>query len=261
MALRKLLVIPQLIYYGVRAPRDQGRAWDRFWSGIRRTGPDGEVLWDTGDPRESGEVLAQLRAHMDLTLPIVDVGCGNGRFARLFAEHFPKVAGIDVSAHAVERARAESQGDKLSFRVLDVSAPGAGRLLRDELGEANVYMRGVLHVLDPKRRAAAIENLRELVGERGVLYLSETNITGDPLDHLVMQGATATSMPDPLKRCIAAGIRPPSHFGEKEIGEYFGSSWRVLVSGPAVMYTVPLTRKEIETIPSYFAVVRRAPAA
>src|SRR3954470_14604244 len=128
MSLRKFLVIPQLIYYGVRAPRDQGQAWDRFWSGIRRSGPDGDVLWDAADEREIGEVMAQLRAHMDFTLPIVDVGCGNGRYARLFADQFPRVVGIDVSSHAIERAQGESGAvPQVSYRVLDVSVPGAGR--------------------------------------------------------------------------------------------------------------------------------------
>src|SRR5579862_7218933 len=117
MALRKLLILPQLIYYGVRAPRDQGRAWDRFWSGIRRTGPSGEVLWDTEDRREIDGVLAHMRAHLDLALPLLDLGCGNGRLSRLFATDFPRVLGVDVSGHAIEIARQESRGlERVSYR-------------------------------------------------------------------------------------------------------------------------------------------------
>jgi SAM-dependent methyltransferase len=260
--MKKLLLIPQLIYYGVRAPRDQGQAWDRFWSGVQRTGTDGDVLWDTEDARELEAALAQLGPPVDRTLPIVDVGCGNGRYARALASHFPRAVGVDVSAHAVERAREESRPvGNVSFRVLDVGAAGACRELSRELGPANVYMRGVLHVLDPKRRAIAVENLRELVGDRGAVYLSETNIEGDPLDHLVLQGATPTSMPGPLRRCIAAGIRPPSHFGEPQVREYFpGERWELLGNGPITMYTVPLTGTAIETLPSYFALVRARPA-
>jgi SAM-dependent methyltransferase len=261
MSLRKLAVIPQLIYYMARAPRRQAKAWDVYWRDVRRTGPDGHVLWDTGDPRESDEVLAHLRAHADAALPIVDVGCGNGRFSRLFAKHFPRVVAGDVSAHAITRARAESAGvDRVAFRDLDISAPGVGAAVHRELGsDANVFMRGVLHVLDPKKRATAVDNLAAILGEAGTVYLSETNIDGDPLDHLVLQGATATSMPDPLRRCIAAGIRPPSRFGENEIRSYFPTArWRVLASGPATMYTVPLTGREIEPIASYFAVIRRS---
>src|SRR5277367_1531119 len=147
MALKKLLLLPQLIWYGARAPRDQARAWDRYWGGIRRTGRDGEVLWDTDDPHDLDDALGHLRPHADLTLPIVDLGCGNGSFTRALARHFPRAIGVDVSSHAVARATEESRGSEgVSHRVLDACEPGAGRRLAAELGEANVYMRGVLHV-------------------------------------------------------------------------------------------------------------------
>jgi SAM-dependent methyltransferase len=259
MSAKKFLLIPQLVYYGLRAPRHQGKAWDRFWSGIGKTGPEGEVLWDTAHPTEIASVLAVTRARMDLTLPLVDIGCGNGRFSRVFAPLVPRVVGVDVAASAIERAREESSAiANASFQVLDIGAPGAVDRLREELGDANVFMRGVLHVLDPKPRAVAVDNLRALLGKRGVAYLSETNITGDPLDHLVLQGATPTSMPEPLRRCIAAGIKPPSHFGDREIQAYFpASGWEVIEGGPTVMFTVPLrTKTEIEELPSYFALVR-----
>jgi SAM-dependent methyltransferase len=259
MSWQKFLIVPQLIWYALRAPRDQGKAWDRFWRDVRRTGAGGDVLWDVDDARELAAAVERLRPHADFMLPVVDVGCGNGRHTRALAASFPRAVGVDVSSHAIERAREESKGlPSVSHRSLDASEPGAGKRLAAELGECNVYMRGVLHVLDPGRRAAAVQNLADLLGEAGVLYLSETNIEGDPLDHLVMQGATPTSMPEPLRRCIAAGIAPPSHFGEAEVKAYFPADrWEVLASGATTMDTLPLTKTEIETLPSYFAVVRR----
>jgi SAM-dependent methyltransferase len=210
MSLRKLLLIPQLIWYGVRAPRDQAKAWDRFWAGIRRTGPGGEVLWDAASKEELDGVLARVTTRMDAGLPVVDVGCGNGRFSRLLAARFPRVLGIDVSPQAIERAKEESRGvENVSYRVLDASAPGVGRSLAGELGEVNVLMRGVFHVFDAGQRARAVENLAAMMGERGVIYCAETNYEGDPLDQLVTQGATPTTMPEPLRKCIEAGIKPP----------------------------------------------------
>ena len=259
MALRKFALIPQLVFYAARAPRDQGKAWDRFWSGIRRTGADGEVLWDAASKEELDAVLARVLPRMDRALPVVDLGCGNGRFARLLAPHFPKVVGIDVSPHAIERAEAESRGiDNVRYRVLDASAEGAGRALSEELGEANVYMRGVFHVFDERQRRSAVSNLRALMGKRGVAYCAETNYTGDPLDQLVAQGATATTMPEPLRKCIAAGIKPPRHFGEGELDEFFPrDQWETLESGPITMHGVPLTTKgRLEQIPGFYAIVR-----
>lgn len=145
----KYLLIPQLVWYGVRSPRDQGLAWDRFWAGIQRTGADGEVIWDAASTEELDRVRAHALEHMARDLPVVDIGCGNGRFSRLLAGSFPKVLGIDISAHAVRRAKEESgEVGNVTYRVLDASAAGAGRRLFEELGEANVFMRGVFHVFD-----------------------------------------------------------------------------------------------------------------
>jgi SAM-dependent methyltransferase len=259
VALKKFFLIPQLVWLSARAPRDQGKAWDRFWSGIQRTGADGDVLWDAASSEELDAVLARVLRHMDRTLPVVDLGCGNGRFSRLLAPHFPKVLGVDVSAHAIERAKAESRDiENVSYRVLDASAQSAGRTLADELGEANVYMRGVFHVFDARERTRAVANLRAVMGKRGVVYCAETNYEGDPLDQLVAQGATPTTMPEPLRKCIAAGIKPPRHFGEAQLGEFFpNAEWDVLESGPITMHGVPLTTSgRVEEIPSFYAVVR-----
>lgn len=255
MSWRKFTVIPQLMWYGIRAPRDQATAWDRYWGEIEKTGLDGQVLWDAASQVELDAVLARVKTHFDVSLPIVDVGCGNGRFTRALAALFPKALGVDFSAQAVERARSESKG-AVTFQVLDISAEGAGDEIVRAIGESNLFVRGVLHVLDPKRRAGAVANLRRTLGARGTLYFSETNIEGNPLDHLEFQGATATSMPEPLRRCIAAGIRPPSHFGDPEREQFF-PAWQVLESGKTVMHGIPLHEPgRIEDIPSYFAIVR-----
>jgi SAM-dependent methyltransferase len=259
MALRKLLLLPQLIWYGVRAPRDQGKAWDRFWAGIARTGAGGEVLWDAASQNELDGVLARVLPRMDRSLPVVDMGCGNGRFSRLLAACFPRVLGVDVSPHAIARARDESRGvENVTYRVLDGSAPGVGRRLADELGEVNVFMRGVFHVFDAAQRANAVGSLRDMTGRRGVVYFAETDYRGDPLDQLVAQGATATTMPEPLRKCIAAGIKPPRHFGEVELRDLFPQGrWETLESGAFTMHGVPLTTKgEVELIPSFYAIVR-----
>jgi hypothetical protein len=133
-----------------------------------------------------------------------------------------------------------------------------GPRLRAELGEANVHIRGVLHIVDPADRPTVVRNLAELVGSRGTAYICETNAPGDSLDYLVMQGATPTSMPEVLRRCVAAGIRPPSHFGPRELAEHFPTAdWQVLDSGPTTMYGVPTTPGgAMQRIPSYFAVLR-----
>lgn len=251
------------MWYGTRSPRDQSVAWDRFWASVRRTGPDGEVLWDAASADELDGVRAHALAHMATNLPVVDVGCGNGRFSRLLAGSFPQVLGIDISAHAVRRAEEESSDvDNVMYRVLDATAAGTGKQIFDELGEANVFMRGVLHVLDAQHRERAVANLREMIGRRGVVYFAETNYPGDPLDQLVAHGVTATSMPEPIRKCIAAGLKPPRHIGEAQMEALFPSAhWETLKSAPITMHGLPLTAKsDFEPIPSFYAIVRRRPS-
>jgi SAM-dependent methyltransferase len=266
MSLRKYLLIPQLSLYALRAPRDQRQAWERYWSSVRRTGADGEVLWDADQPGEIDAVMAQFRTHADLSLPLVDLGCGNGRQARALAGLFPRVLGLDASAAAIERARHEAadtataNGRTVEFRVADLTEPGWGQQVTADLGEVNVHLRGVLHVVDPGRRAVIVENLAALLGARGTAYVCESDLAGDPLDYLLFQGVTPTSMPDVVRRLIAAGVRPPSHFGPAQVAEYFPSArWQVLAQGPTVMHGVPLRPGgPLQQIPSFDAVLRTA---
>jgi SAM-dependent methyltransferase len=143
MSWRKYLLVPKLIWSSRRASRNQQVAWDRFWASVRRTGPGGDVLWDAGSEYEIEDTVRRLRPHLDPSLSIVDAGCGNGRYTRALAAYFPRAVGIDVSPHAIERAREESKDvESVSFRVEDVGLPQVGRKLAAEFGDANIYVRG-----------------------------------------------------------------------------------------------------------------------
>jgi SAM-dependent methyltransferase len=261
MSWRKFLILPRLIALGARAPRAQGRAWDLFWSRVTKTGKDGDALWDLGSEEEAEEMLGRVRAHLDPALPVVDVGCGNGRQTRLLASAFPRAVGVDVSAAAIGRARQESEGQSsVDFRALDLSKPGAGKVLAADLGAANAYIRGVLHVLDPDEQRAFVENLRDLLGKKGTLYVVETDFHGDPLDHLEYQGASAGRIPEPLRLCIASGVRAPAHFSEREVDALFPrDAWERVASGPAVLHTLPMHnrgRADRDELSAYYAILR-----
>jgi len=85
-----------------------------------------------------------MQAHLDMGLPLIDIGCGNGRFARRLAPYVPSVLGVDQAANAIARAVNES-GDvpNVTFRVLDAAAgqltrlpPTPGSRRRPHLGPA-----------------------------------------------------------------------------------------------------------------------------
>jgi SAM-dependent methyltransferase len=255
---RKYLLIPRLMLSSRGAPRSQAQAWERYWSTVRSMGPDGDVLWDTDQPAESELAAAQLRRHADLTLPIVDLGCGSGRQASSLTALAPRVVGIDGSAAAIAHARRNPTG--VDFRVADIAEPGLGRRLAAELGDVNVHIRGVLHVLDDDQQCAVVDTIAALLGSRGMLYLCETNHTGDALDYLVAQGARPTHLPSVVERLIRSGVRAPRHFGPAELTEVFPPpAWRVLAHGPTVLYGVPVEPGgPLQSIPALFAVLRRS---
>ena len=258
MGWRKYLLIPRLMLSSRGAARSQAQAWERYWSTVHSMGPDGEVLWDTGQPDEFELTAAQLRRHADLTLPIVDLGCGSGRQAGLLTALTPRVVGIDGSATAIAHARRNAPG--VDFRVADIAEPGLGRRLAAELGDANVHIRGVLHVIDDDQRRTVVDTVAALLGTRGTLYLCETNHAGDALDYLVAQGARPTRLPRVVDRLVRSGVRAPRHFGPAELAASFPPpAWQVLEQGPTVLYGVPVQRGgPLQRIPALFALLRRS---
>jgi len=261
-AWQKYLMIPKLVRLSRSAPKDRNAAWDSYWARITATGPGGEVLWDSGNDHEFLGYKDSLLRHLDPGLPIVDAGCGHGSFTRALAGIFPRVIGVDVSPHAVAKARAESAGTaNTTFEARDMTAEGAGAALAGSITSkdegANVFIRGVLHVLDPAHQAALVENLRTLAGRRGTVFMAETNFQGNAVEYVSHLGATTKAIPAPLELAIR-GLPMPGHFGPKERERAFpASSWELLEDGHVTIDTNPATGVPgQDQVPGYFAVVR-----
>lgn len=255
-------MLPKIIRLARRAPKDRPTAWDRYWAGITATGEGGEVLWDSGTDHEFLGYKDTLLRHVDPRLPVVDAGCGHGSFTRALAGIFPEAIGVDISEHAVLRARLESQGiANIRFEARDMTAPGAGAALAAASGlvegGANVFIRGVLHVLDEADQAALVENLRALAGARGTVFLAETNFHGNPLEYVSHLGATTRSIPAPLELAIR-GLPMPGHFGPGERERVFApSAWELLEDGDVAIQTNPVTGVVgQDRVPGYYAVLR-----
>lgn len=255
----RALLLPRVAVLGARAPRNPHVGWNRFWAGVTETGDGGDVLWDTSSHHELDGYLQLIGQHLDAALPIVDVGCGNGRFTRALSTEFPCALGVDLSPHAVSRARDESAGFPAArYLAMDVTAAGAGTSLRAEVGEANVFVRGVFHVLDGPARVALAANLLDLVGMRGRVFLAETDFRGTGLGYIAHLGATARRIPHALAQAISSLPRP-GHFGGPERIETFPTAaWELVDEGSTVIETVPLRGPvQSEQVPGYFAVLQR----
>ncbi len=239
------------------APKDLPSAWNRYWSGVTSTGVGGDVLWDSAELTETASYRPLIDEYFDPAIPVIDVGCGNGSFTRYLADLFPVTVGVDLSTSAIELARDQSrQRPGLQFRQIDATVPGATADLAAEFGPANVFVRGVFHILTTAARAELARNLLPLVGDKGRVLLVETDYRGSSLGYLTSLGASSTSIPAPLERAIR-DIPKPGHFGaaERELA-FPGHAWQAMVDGPTVIQTIPLQDGHpYEEIPGYFAVM------
>jgi hypothetical protein len=264
MSLQKLRLLPTLIRSGLRAPGGgAARAWEHYWGGISQTGSAGDVLWDGASAAELSFCHDTAERYLDRTLPLIDLGTGNGRYARALSASFPSLLGIDLAPSAVERARLESADyPNVSFRAADATLPDFGRALAGEIGPANVFIRGVFHVLDAPRQRALQSNIAQLLGERGVLLLLETAFSGSALDYLQFLGARDGMLPAEVQRCIESGLPTPRCFGVSEFDQLFPvREWTRLACGPADVHARGMRPgATVHVIPGFFAAVRRAPA-
>ncbi len=248
-ALRKYLLIPRLIRLSSAAPKDPLTAWDQYWGGnVRSTGATGDVLWDSGSAHELNGYLPTLK-QLDPTLPIVDVGCGNGSFTRLLAQHFPHaLGGLDYSANAVDRARQEAAGiTTASFAVCDMTAPGAEEAVATALEAAGwAGGRKRVHPRCPARTGPQrpVRFGREPSARRRKprwRFPGRDQLPWHACDYVRHLGATRNSIPAPLEGAIR-GLPMPGRFGAVQRAKAFlTADWNLVEEGSASIETRPLS--------------------
>src|SRR5215510_1419411 len=144
-------------------------SWDSYWRDV--TPRPGVAFWDSTPDHAARRELPLFSGAFDLKLPVVDVGCGNGTQTRYLADVFSRVIGVDVSEEALRGARlhhgAANGAANVEYRALDLLDGPAVRALHAEIGDANLYLRGVLHQLRAADRVPAVHHLAALLGERG----------------------------------------------------------------------------------------------
>jgi SAM-dependent methyltransferase len=209
-------------------------AWEGFW----REAPEeeGAVFWDADPALTAARHLALFEPHLtDAGLAMVDLGCGNGTQTRFLADRFPHVVGADLSAAAVDRARQADRAGQVTYRVLDAVEKGETQTLHAELGDANVYMRGVLHQADPEDRQPMVDALATLVGERGRAFLVELSEAAKPV-LLGLAGGPA-GPPPKLAPIFRHGIAP-GEVADAAVPEYLrAAGLTVLADGELPLVT------------------------
>ncbi|WP_423461924.1 class I SAM-dependent methyltransferase [Promicromonospora sp. MS192] len=121
--------------------------------------------------------------------PVLDVGCGPGRFAAALAARGVPALGIDVSRAAVRRARA--RGAVALRRAVEGPVPGEGRWGTVLLADGNIGIGG-----DPR---ALLRRCRELARPGGLVLVEadpdpDTDVSG-PLVLHAEDGRRSRPMP------------------------------------------------------------------
>jgi SAM-dependent methyltransferase len=248
------------------SPRHYRRQWENYWRTVRVTGAGGEVLWDDAPENASAEDLRRFGTYLDPDLPLIDVGCGNGRQARFLAGHFKRVIGLDVSPAAIDLARRETRGTaeepRIAFQVWNGANPPEAEALHRELGDANVYMRTVFHCVQSADRPGFVASLATLLGERGTLYQIE--LSRGALDTLrELPGNSPSGLPHLVHKVVRNGIHPIG-FSKRDRERYFPDDrWMVLERGDTVaIKTVRLAHGSEALVPANYLVMRpRHPGA
>ena len=259
-ALKSLRLLSNVLYFRLRRghPGKVDRHWETYWRSVERTGQGGEVLWDSEPECASAEDLPRFRDHMDPTLPLIDFGCGTGRQTRFLARHFRRVLGTDVSPSALFKARVETppRRRRIEYRWLDALRPEAAEALHDEIGDANVYMRGVLHVVQRKDRTRFAESLAILLGEKGTLYQIEISLCA--LDYFrALPGDSPSGLPRHVHKVIRTGAMSVGFDPEDRPLVYPDSHWEVLAHGEDVtIKTIVLPYGEAGRVPANYLVLR-----
>lgn len=238
-------------------PREYDRHWESFWKTVDRTGADGEVAWDAAPQVAVAEDLPRFLPFMDRTVPILDLGCGNGRQSRYLAQYFDKVIGVDVAPSAVELARHESTEEtNVEFRVLDATRPDQAQAFHDEFGDVNVYVRTVMHVIQKVDRPSFVESLRILLGARGVLYQIElTSKALGALRALPIKGKFG--LPPLVERVVENGAVPVGFDGRERANLFPDPQWELLKEEEHVnVKTIPMVHGKEANLPGTYLIVR-----
>ncbi|MGW0840645.1 class I SAM-dependent methyltransferase [Streptomyces sp. NPDC002787] len=213
-------------------------AWEGFW----REAPDepGAVFWDAEPERTAAVHLALFEPYVTAPdLPLVDLGCGNGTQTRFLAGRFPRVIGADLSTAALDQARRADPEGRATYRMLDAADKTDAETLHTDLGDANVYVRGVLHQCEPDDRQRLVDTIATLVGERGRACLVELTEAAKPV--LMGLAQSPAGPPAKLAPIFRHGIAP-GEVTDAAVPEHLrAAGLTVLAGGDLPLFTTERT--------------------
>lgn len=216
--------------------RSYGDNWDSFYQKTYGSREGGKALWDV--PVESSaaqDLLLMQQQIRDVSLPLLDVGCGTGDIAVYFASHFPRVIGVDVSPTAIDIAQRHATHEHVTFQVLDMTDSRACTALAREMGPMHIYIRGVMHQIEIPDLPVYVDNIRTLLGGKGTLYMIE--VAAHIRNHFLEASSSYHQLPKAVQEIFIANL-PPRGVTPEDISRYYNPEvFRVSLCEPAALHT------------------------
>lgn len=206
-------------------------AWEGYWQAT--SDAPGEAIWDSDPSLTAVPHCDILLPHADPSLPVVDLGCGNGTQTRYLATRFPRAVGVDLSHAAIEHARRADTAKAAEFEQLSLVDHEAVRALAARVGDTHVYMRAVIHQSEPQDRPAVAGAVAALLGERGRAFVVELTSGSKTLFQQAAEGPGG--LPAKLRRVFEHGLKPAGA-DDDEVPRLLGEAGlRIIDSGDTTL--------------------------
>ncbi|WP_018684196.1 class I SAM-dependent methyltransferase [Actinokineospora enzanensis] len=228
--------------------------WQGFWDDLPHE--SGLAVWDSAPEVTAVAHLPLFEQHFAVDLPVLDIGCGNGTQSAALAGHFERVLGLDFAPSAIAHAQALQAAAGVEFRTFDLADVAGARALHAELGDVNVYMRGVLHQMPDERRGDAAAALAVLLGNGGHLFAVELSpAAGLTIKDAISEGPSAV----PKMRQVFKHNLTPAAWDEGKLEAVLaGAGLAVVESGAVVLEsTDTLANGDRLDLPMNYVVARR----
>ena len=133
---------------------------------------------------------------------VVDLACGEGYGSAVLASTAVSVVGVDANPEAFEHARLKYPGVRFERNMIELWTGNV---------DCVVFLQTIEHVQDPD---AVLDHIRELVGPKGVAYVSTPNVLT-----LAPKGAERSGNPWHVREYRAEEYRAlcERHFGSVDL--------------------------------------------
>jgi hypothetical protein len=225
--------------------------WESYWSSVTSNGT--RVVWDVAAEAGVAFDWPNIERHANPALPMVHLGCGHGRQTVFLGDRFPRTIGVDIASSAIARARIEHPHDRVEYRVFDAADPAPIAALHEELGDANVYVRGVLHQLADDQQPPYVASALRLIGRQGTLSVLELRRGAEQIFFpLVKVGLLSF-----LRPVLDNGIVPRGITQQRLRDLLDPNTHEVVASEPTVLMQIPLAGSLGFKVPAWHMAIRR----